>query len=431
MRTLHYGSRAYRSQLAAFCRTALPSPGMQKTVAAILADVRKRGDAAIVRHAARIDGAKLTPRHFRVKPTELARAAKTLPPGDRLAIELARANVQACNRQTVPADWMGRNLQGARVGEKHDPIRRVGINIPGGQVPLVSTVVMTVTLAQIAGVPEIAVFTPCNRAGRVADGLLATLHLCGVTEVYRVGGVYGVGAMAYGTATIPAVDKIFGPSNAWVCEAMRQVFGTVGVGGLPGPSELMVIADETARPDYAAADLLAQAEHGSGQEKIYLVTTSPHIRASIAAEIAAQLKNLARAGLVRRVLAHGFLTVKVKTLAQAAAVANEVAPEHLELLVNDRAVASLTRKITTAGAIMIGNHTPTVLGDFTAGPSHVLPTGRSGRFFSGLRVADFMRRTSLVHYRRTNLRRAAPVVAAFAAMEQLDAHGRSVEIRNL
>ncbi|MDD2764039.1 MAG: histidinol dehydrogenase [Opitutaceae bacterium] len=429
MRMLHYGSRDFGSRLAAFCRGAEPSRQMQETVAAILADVRVRGDAAIVRQAARIDGVKLTPPQFRVKPAELARAAKAFPPRDRIALELARGNVQACNGRTRPQGWMGRNREGARVGEKYDPIRRIGINIPGGQVPLVSTVVMTVTLAQIAGVPEIAVFTPCSRSGRVADALLAALHLCGVTEVYRIGGVYGVGAMACGTESIPAVDKIFGPSNAYVCEAMRQMFGRVGVGGLPGPSELMVIADETARPDYAAADLLAQAEHGSGKEKIYLVGTSARILADISTEIKGQLKLAARAGIVRRVLADGFLAVRVKTLDQAAAVANHVAPEHLELLVAKRAVSRLCDRITTAGAIMIGNDTPTALGDFTAGPSHVLPTGRSGRFFSGLRVTDFMRRTSLVQYSRTSLRRAAPVVAAFAAMEQLDAHGCSVEIR--
>lgn len=431
MRTLQYGSRGFGSQLAAFCRAAAPSPTLQETVAAILADVRERGDAAVADQAARIDGARLTPRQFRVKSAELARAAGTLSRRDRAAIFKAQANVLAYNRRTLPRDWTGRNRQGARVGEKYDPIRRIGINIPGGQVPLVSTVLMTVTLAQIAGVPEIAVFTPCNREGRVADGLLAALSLCGVTEVYRIGGVYGVGAMAFGTRTVPAVDKIFGPSNAYVCEAMRQVFGAAGVAGLPGPSELMIIADGTARPDYAAADLLAQAEHGSGKEKIYLVTTTSRVRAKIAAELKAQLRQLDRAAPVRRVLASGFLAVGVKTLDQAAAVANYVAPEHLELLVSPGAVAGLTRDITTAGAIMIGNDTPTALGDFTAGPSHVLPTGRSGRFFSGLRVADFMRRTSLVRYDRASLRRAAPVVAAFAALEQLGAHGRSVEIRTL
>jgi histidinol dehydrogenase len=366
-----------------------------------------------------------------VTSAELSLAADAWSSSSRTAFLTARTNVLSANGRALPRGWTGRNRHGAQVGEKHDPIRRVGINIPGGQVPLVSTVVMTVTLAQIAGVPEIAIFTPCNREGRVAGGLLAALQLCGITEIYRIGGVYGVGAMAYGTRTIPAVDKIFGPSNAYVCEAMRQVFGTVGVGGLPGPSELMVIADETARADYAAADLLAQAEHGSGREKIYLITTTARMRSAITAEIAAQLPSLSRAEPIRRVLADGFLAVEVETLEQAASVANTIAPEHLELQVADHAVDGLTSAITTAGAIMVGNDTATALGDFVAGPSHVLPTGGSGRFLSGLRVADFMRRTSLVRYDRLSLERAAPVVAAFAALEQLEAHGRSVEIRTV
>ena len=203
MRLLHYSSRNFRSQLAAFCRAAAPARELQETVAAILADVRERGDAAVVECAARIDGATLAPGKFRVTSAELTRAGKALSSRDRAAILTSRANVLTSNRRTMPRGWTGRNRHGAQVGEKFDPLRRIGINIPGGQVPLVSTVVMTVTLAQIAGVPEIAVFTPCNREGRVADGLLAALQLCGITEIYRVGGVYGVGAMAYGTRTIP------------------------------------------------------------------------------------------------------------------------------------------------------------------------------------------------------------------------------------
>ena len=305
----------------------------------------------------------------------------------------------------------------------------MGLYVPGGQVPLVSTVLMTATLAQIAGCPEIVVCTPSNSHGKVADGLLAALHHVGVTEVYRIGGVQAIAAMAYGTESIPAVDKIFGPGNAYVCEAKRQVFGAVGVDSLPGPSEVMIIADETARADFAAADLLAQAEHGSGREKIYLVATSAAIIAAVAAEITLQLGQLSRAEKTQRVLENGFLAIEVTNLAQAVAVANYVAPEHLELLVQEAAVKKLTKAITTAGAIMIGNYTPTALGDFTAGPSHVLPTGRTGRFFSGLRVADFLRRTSIVRYDRASVRAGHKVVAAFAAMEQLDAHGRSVAVR--
>ena len=259
--------------------------------------------------------------------------------------------------------------------------------------------------------------------------MLAALHLIGVDEVYRVGGVHAIGAMAYGTKTIPAVDKVYGPGNAYTCEAKRQVFGTVGVDSLPGPSEVMVIADSSARADFAASDLLAQAEHGSGREKIYLVGTSRKVIDAIAAEVEKQLPTLGRNEKAERVLADGFLAIEVKTTAQAIEVANFVAPEHLELLVKPAMAKRCERDITTAGAMMIGNLTPTALGDFTAGPSHVLPTGRAGRFFSGLRVADFLRRTSIVRYDEKSIRAGEKVVRAFAGMEKLDAHGRSASIR--
>ncbi len=429
MRTLSFASKTFAADLAAFCQAANVPIEITQAVAAILADVRARGDLAVANYAAKFDGAKLRSREFRVTEEDIAAAARRLPPAEMRALREAHANVVAYNRRGLPRGWTGRNRQGAIVGEKHDPIRRVGLYVPGGQVPLVSTVIMSATLAQIAGCPEIVVCTPSNSSGKVADGLLAALHLVGVKEVYRIGGVQAIAAMAYGTETIPAVDKVFGPGNAYVCEAKRQVFGTVGVDSLPGPSEVMIVADDTARADFAAADLLAQAEHGSGREKIYLVATSAKIIAAIAAEVELQLGRISRAEKTAQVLANGFLAVEVSSLAQAVEVANYVAPEHLELLVKDSAVKKLTRDITTAGAIMIGNYTPTALGDFTAGPSHVLPTGRAGRFFSGLRVADFMRRTSIVRYDRTSVRAGNRVVAAFAAMERLDAHGRSVAVR--
>jgi histidinol dehydrogenase len=431
VRSLNFTDKTFAADLAAFCQGAVVAREISDSVAAILADVRARGDEALAYYAAKFDGAKLRARDFPLRPTDLAAAASRLPPADRRALIAARDSIEAFNRRGLAKDWTDRNPHGAIVGEKFDPIRRVGLYIPGGQVPLVSTVLMSVTLAKIAGCPEIAVFTPSNASGKVADGLLAALHLLGIGEVYRLGGVQAIGAMAYGTTTINPVDKVFGPGNAYVCEAKRQVFGTVGIDSLPGPSEVMIIADDTARADFAAADLLAQAEHGSGREKIYLVATSAKIIAAVAAEVEAQLQLISRTEKTQRVLTEGFLAVEVATLAQAAEVANYVAPEHLELLVTDAAAAKLTKAITTAGAIMIGNHTPTALGDFTAGPSHVLPTGRAGRFFSGLRVADFQRRTSLVRYDRASVKKGEPIVAAFAAMERLDAHGRSVKIRTL
>ncbi len=446
MPTLHYSAKNFRAELAEFCRGSEVPREIADAVRGILADVRARGDEAVVHYAAKFDGAQLTPdvAGLRVPTADFKAAMQRLPAAEKRALIASHAAIVDFNRRGLPKAWSARNLHGARVGEKFDPIRRVGLYIPGGQVPLVSTVLMTATLARIAGCPEIAAFTPVGASGVVADGLLAALHLVGVTEVYRIGGVQAIGAMAYGTASIPAVDKVFGPGNAYVCEAKRQVFGTVGVDSLPGPSEVMVIADGSARPEFAAADLLAQAEHGSGREKIYLVVidrpgsgrpgaaTGVGIRSvagAIHAELEAQRASLSRSEKMAKVLADGFLTVEVATPAEAAEVANFVAPEHLELLVKPAAAKALTKAITTAGAIMVGNFTPTALGDFAAGPSHVLPTARAGRFFSGLRVADFIRRTSVLAYEPASLAKAAPVVAAFAAMERLDAHGNSVKIR--
>jgi histidinol dehydrogenase len=429
MRIIDASSKSFDQTLAEFCQSATVPASIVTTVSEILGDVRARGDAAVADFAKKFDGATLKPSQFRVSAPSLVAATKRLPKAERKAMAAALASVRHFNRQSLPQNWTGHNPHGAEVGERHHPIRRVGLYVPGGEVPLVSTVLMTAALAQIAGCPEIAVFTPSDAKGNVADGLLAALHLIGVTEVYRIGGVQAIGAMAYGTKTIPAVDKVFGPGNAYTIEAKRQVFGTVGVDSLPGPSEVMVIADESARPDFAAADILAQAEHGSGREKVYLVGTSRAVIDAIAAEISAQLPSLSRTEKTQRVLENGFLAVLVKDSAQAAKVANYVAPEHLELLVKPAVARRLERDITTAGAIMIGNFTPTALGDFTAGPSHVLPTGRAGRFFSGLRVADFMRRTSIIRYDAQSIKQGEKIVAAFAKMEQLDAHGRSVSIR--
>ena len=425
MRILRSIEPTFRSELARFCASAAVPAELRDAVAGILAGVRERGDAAVAEYVRKFDKAELAPAQFRVSAQELAAGAKSLTGEQRVAIRTARRNIVDFNRHGLPRDWTARNPDGAQVGERFYPIRRVGLYVPGGQVPLVSTVLMTVLLAQIAKCPEIAVFTPSGPDGQVAPAMLGALHMIGVTEVYRIGGVQAVAAMAFGTETIPAVDKVFGPGNAYTVEAQRQVFGTVGVALLPGPSEVCVIADGAANPEYVAADLLAQAEHGTGREKVYFVTTSEKVLKQVEAEIERQLPDVSRADLIRRVLDTGALAILVKSLDEAAAIANFIAPEHLELEVAAKAVPGLLKKITTAGAVLVGGETPTALGDFIAGPSHTLPTGRTGRFFSGLRVADFLRRTSVVRYDARSLPKAAPVVAAFSAMERLDAHGRS------
>ena len=368
MRTLHHASKTFADELAAFCRGAIVPKEIADSVTAILADVRARGDEAVAYYAAKFDGAKLRARDFRVSANDLAAAAKRLPAAELRALSAAHENILAFNKQGVPQAWTAKNKQGAIVGEKFDPIRRVGLYVPGGEVPLVSTVLMTVTLAKIAGCPEIAVFTPSNAEGKVADGMLAALHFLGVEEVYRVGGVQAIGAMAYGTTTIPAVDKVFGPGNAYVCEAKRQVFGTVGVDSLPGPSEVMIIADETAnvivrRGRFAGA---GRAWFGPRKNLPGCDVGRHHRGGELGNANAASI--ISRSEKTQRVLEQGFLAIEVETLGQAAEIANYVAPEHLELLVRRAAAAKLTAAITTAGAIMIGNHTPTALGDFIAGP---------------------------------------------------------------
>ena len=429
MPTLRPSDRDFDSRLANFVGTGEADATTRASVARVIADVGRRGDAAVLAATLRFDRARLSAGKLRISTAELAAAAKALAPERRKAIVAAIASVRDFHRRTLPKDWMSRNLHGAKVGERHLPIRRCGLYIPGGQVPLVSTVVMTAIPAAVAGVPEIVACTPPGPDGSVHPDLLGALHLCGVRDAYRIGGLQAVAAMALGTKTVRPVDKVFGPGNVFVTEAKRQLFGRVGVDLLPGPSEVMIIADRSANPEWVAADLCAQAEHGSGKEKLYLVTDTPALAKAALAAAKRQCAKLSHGSKVQAVLASRLMTVLVRDLAEAAAVANRVAPEHLELLVAEGKVDRLSRAITTAGAMLLGHRTPTVLGDFVAGPSHTLPTGGTGRFFSGLRVADFLRRTSIVRYDEASLRKAAPTVAAFAAMERLDAHGRSLSIR--
>ena len=410
-----------------FGRTSDPAQ-VRDTVARVLADIEAGGDAAVRRYTQQFDGADVPPENLRVAPSEMEAALESLEPDERAAIEESIRNVQEFHRRTLPESWSHQNPHGATVGEVYYPVRRVGCYVPGGQVPLVSTVVMSCAIGKLAGVPEMAATTPPGPDGTIAAPLLATFQLCGVDEVYRVGGVQAIGALAYGTQTVPAVDKVFGPGNAYVMEAKRQVFGRVGVDLLPGPSEVMVIADATADPRYIAADLLAQAEHGSGKERIYLALTEETILGEVQSAIETQAARLTHGAAVEKILQDNFVVI-VGGLDLAVEAANLIAPEHLELQVDDAQIDPLTAAITTAGAILQGHKSPTVLGDFTAGPSHTLPTGYSGRSFSGLRATDFLRRSSIVRYDAQSLARARPTVAKFSAMEQLDAHGNSLEIR--
>ena len=329
-------------------------------------------------------------------------------------------------KKSLRKNWTARNRQGAVVGERFDPFQRVGIYVPGGTAPLVSTAVMTVTLAATAGVPEIVVTTPSDRTGKINDALLFALHLCGATEMYQVGGAQAIAALAYGTESLAPVQKIFGPGNAYVVEAKRQVFGQVAIDLLPGPSEILVLADASANPAWIAADMLAQAEHGKGSS-ILFVTDSAPLLTRVEKQIATQLRALNRQEHLAPVLAQHCALILVRTLEDGVRIANDFAPEHISIVTRQN--AKLAARIRTAGAIFLGGWSPVAAGDFLAGPSHTLPTGGAGKSFPGLTSDMFQRRTSIVHLDEKALRKSVPTIAQFSALEGLDAHANSARIR--
>lgn len=402
---------------------------VEKTVREILHEVRERGDNAILEFTQKYQKLSLTQNDLRVSDKELASAK--VGPELAAALNASLANIQKFAKKSLEKDWSMTNSHGARVGERFAPLERVGIYVPGGTAPLVSTALMTVGLAQAAGVPQIVVCTPPP----VSEAVLFALRLCGATEVFRIGGAQAIGAMACGTDTVPPVAKILGPGNAYVTEAKRQVFGKVGIDLLAGPSEVMIIADKSAPLDWVAADLLAQAEHGLGS-RVFLVSEDEEIFSFIEAELRSQMNSLwskedkkrqKRHILALEVFENTFFQIQLRHRKFAAEVANRIAPEHVQILTRDaRALAS---KITTAGAIFIGPNTPTALGDYVAGPSHTLPTGGAGKAFSGLRVQDFRRRTSVVEYTPASLRKAVRNLETIAVAEGLEAHARSVRVR--
>jgi histidinol dehydrogenase len=407
--------------------SSLFDPGIEKRTRAILEAVQARGDDAVLELTERFDGAKLRAHHLPVSRAELMSASLQADESLRAAVGEADKNVAAFASKSRRKEWWMRNSHGATVGEKFDPFPRVGIYIPGGTAPLVSTALMTVTLARVAGCPEIVVCTPCGRDGSINPALLYAARAAGATEIYRVGGAQAIAAMAYGTKSICRVQKIFGPGNAYVVAAKRLVVGHVSIDLLPGPSELLVLADDTGNARLIAADLLAQAEHGSGHERVWLVTPSGKLLKAVEREVAKQESKLSRADFIRRALeANGWL-IQVRTLEEGVALANRLAPEHCEVMA--RNARRLSQSIRSAGAIFLGPWSPTVLGDYVAGPSHTLPTGGAGASFAGLSVDQFQRRTSVVEYNRASLKRALRTVQKFAVVEGLDAHKNSAEIR--
>ena len=425
MQILRPKDKAYRRGIESLKRSYEADPAVRATVEEILGAVAKEGDEALLRYTKKFGGPDLAPYQIPVTPSEISEACNALPAETRKAIDAARSNVRAFAKRSLRKSWFMKNRQGAITGERFDPFQRVGIYIPGGTAPLVSTAVMTCTLAEAAGVPEIVAVTPSGPDGKVHPALLAALSRCGATEIYRVGGAQAIAALAHGTKTILPVQKIFGPGNSYVVEAKRQVFGKVAVDLLPGPSEVLVIADKTAKPDWVAADLLAQAEHGHGSQAI-LVTDSEKILTGVEKAVERQTKLSKRPAELAKALKNTKL-ILVEDMEAAIRIANEYASEHVAIATE--APGEMALQLRTSGAIFLGGLSPVVGGDFLAGPSHELPTGGAGRSFAGLTADQFQRRTSVVMFDEDSLRASLPHIETFSAIEGLDAHGRSASIR--
>jgi histidinol dehydrogenase len=394
-------------------------------VAAILADVRARGDAAVIDYTARWDGLALTPDTMRVTDAELDAACAAVDPADMAALRTAADRIRAYHERQRPEDVRWTDAAGATLGWRWTPVDRAGLYVPGGLASYPSSVLMNAIPARVAGVRELILCAPAP-GGQINPLVLAAARLIGADAVFRIGGAQAIGAMAYGTATIPAVDKITGPGNAWVATAKRQVYGRVGIDMIAGPSEVLVIADGTADPDWIALDLLAQAEHDESAQSI-LITPDRALARAAAAAVERHLATLPRAAIAGASWAAHGAVITVRDLGEAAVLADRIAAEHLELLVDDP--EPLAARIRHAGAIFLGHWTPEAIGDYVGGPNHVLPTARSARHASGLSVLDFMKRTTLARMTPAALAAIGPAAGRLAAVEGLQAHGASVAAR--
>lgn len=421
LHTTHISPSEIASRLS---RVSSLDPEKEASVRQIIEDVRARGDAALRELSARFDGAE-----FECAPVPDAdfNAAYEAVSDEFLAsVRTAAANIRRFHESQVPRSWFVTDDTGAILGQLIRPLERVGLYAPGGTATYPSTVLMTAVPARVAGVDQVILCTPPRFA---TPQVLVAAREAGVSSVFRLGGVLAVAAMAFGTESVPRVDKICGPGGPYVVLAKKLVFGHVGIESLPGPSEVLVIADRTARPDWVAADMLSQAEHGGldGESPCILVTPSDELASQVADEIEAQLSRLRRREMAERSVRSAGLIVVTRSLEEAAEVANLVAPEHLELLVEDP--WQILPMIRNAGAVLVGEWTPEPVGDYVAGPSHVLPTGGTARFSSPLNVEDFVKRSSLIRYSRAALERSGPAAVTLAEAEGFDAHAAAVRCR--
>lgn len=426
MKVLSYKDSGYERFVRKLRRRAMPDTGVRDLVAGIIEDVARHGDQALIKLTKRFDKASLTSKTLLVSEAEFEAAQQAVKRSTRSAISRSLKNIQAFAKHSLRKDWSAKNAEGAIVGERFTPFDRVGVYVPGGKAPLVSTALMTAGFAMAAKVPEVIAATPCASDGTVNPELLYALRRSGVSEVIKVGGAQGIAALALGTRTVKPVERIFGPGNRFVVEAKRQLVGAVSIDLLPGPSEILIVADKSGNPDFIAADMLAQAEHG-GDSVVGFATNSKVLILKVQKAIEKQLVTLSRGKIIRDVLKKGTFLLHTKSMAEAIAICNDFAPEHLSLIVEDE--KAWLPKVRTAGAIYLGNLSAVAVGDFLAGPSHTLPTGGAGRCFSGLRADQFQRRTSIVKMDKKAVEKSLPVVEEFARIEGLDAHGRSTSIR--
>ncbi len=427
LRRLDSEAPGFERELAAL--TAFESAqdaAVDSAVAAIVADVRVRGDAALLEYTAKFDRfSASSAAALEIPASEMRAAFAALPSTQRTALETAASRVRAYHEHQKLTSWSFREADGSELGAQVTPLDRVGVYVPGGKAAYPSSVLMNVIPARVAGVPEIVMVVPSPDGVR-NPLVLAAAHLAGVSRIFAIGGAQAIAALAYGTATVPAVDKICGPGNAYVAAAKRRVFGVVGIDMIAGASEILVIADASANPDWVAMDLFSQAEHDELAQAL-LVTPDAALLDAVAKSVERQIQDMPRRPIIAASLAKRGALIKVSDLDSACAIANRVAPEHLELAVSDP--DALLPKIRHAGAIFLGHQASEALGDYCAGPNHVLPTGRTARFSSPLGVYDFQKRSSVLRLSPAAARTLGPVAATLARGEGLEAHARSAEYR--
>jgi len=415
----------FEAEFTALLARATAEPAVTEIVREIIAKVRRDGDAAVVDYTNRFDRVNLGIANLRVSPEEITEAVLQIPSELAAALALAAKRIEAFLRAQLPKDLEFTDDAGARMGLRWGPLDAVGIYVPGGKASYPSSVLMNAIPAKVAGVGRIAMCVPAPD-GVLNPLVLAAARLAGVSEVYRIGGAQAVAALAFGTALIPAVDRITGPGNAYVAEAKRQVYGQVGIDSIDGPSEVLILADEANEPKHLALDLLAQAEHDEDAQAI-LITDSPALAQNVLDAVDSALATLPRGKIAGASWRRHGAVILVRDWAEAATLANRIAPEHLQLMLAD--AQPMFTAIRHAGAIFLGKNTPEAIGDYIAGPNHVLPTSGTARFSSGLSVYDFLKRTSWVCLDGAALAAIGPAAVALANAEDLTAHGQSVAIR--